>query len=659
MTASSAAATPSTNAAPSASETAAALQKLLKRTRKHRQNERDDASRLDELRRLFAGLVGRGELVLRGAGNSSTTKHNNNGNNIGADDDAEDGAEEDADDTVQSKWNAYLSTRHGEFLDQLSTAVQGGRKTALRTFCGVIASTPRIEKRRDGGEIQMVDERLLQDLIDALISSSGGSGSSATSSSGNTGSDVLMDEAMLDLFDSEFLRPHRDVQYFALVAIRQLAGEIYQRNSGGKSGSNGKGKGAGRKDKDEEAGRDGQRAENLLRILLRIDIAASDEELASGETFLIAQPPPFTRSDDGGSSIDDKDDTDDEEDNDDGEDNGSSEEEESGSSDEDDNYVIGRKRKRKGNASASSKKARGKRHRPTWQQATKHRRALQEAWLAVLKIPTLPNRALKRALQHLPTAILPVVSAPLRFADVCTRSYEVGGVTSLLALHSLFVLMMDHGLEYPQFYASLYRLVTPRNFYAKHRTRFFRLLTSCLSKSDMLPAYVVAAFCKKLCRCALTAPASGALFVLALVSNLLRRHGECACLVHRSGGTAMEDKYDVDAQDPAQSRALESSLWELAALGRHFHPAVAGLAKSVGTESDTTPMHDMDEFLLHTYKSLFETERKRMADPSKKSKQRQKAVPVTFEKPKGLFASEDVFAGILSVPGNHEDDDAS
>ena len=108
----------------------------------------------------------------------------------------------------------------------------------------------------------------------------------------------------------------------------------------------------------------------------------------------------------------------------------------------------------------------------------------------------------------------------------------------------------------------------------------------------------------------------------------------------------MDDRFDADAPDPARTRALESSLWELAALGRHFHPAVAGLAKSVGTESDRTPMHDMDEFLLHTYKSLFETERKRM-DPKSK---RQKAVPVTFEKPTGLFTPNDTFAGILSVP---------
>ena len=441
MTASSSAATPSnaSNAAPSASETAATLQKLLKRSRKHRLNERDDATRLDELRRLFAGLVGRGELVLRGADGSNTTNKNRNNNAGAGADDAEDGAEEDRAHTVQSKWNSYLATRHGEFLSQLSTAVQGGRKSALRTYCGVIASTPRIEKRRDGDDVRMVDERSLQNLIDALISSS--SGSSVNRNSKGSKDGILMDEAMLDLFDSEFLRPHRDVQYFALVAIRQLAGEIYQRSS--KSGGKG-----------DNTSIDGQRAENLLRILLRIDIAGSDEELASREVFLIAPPTPLSRGDDDGSNGD-EDDTHDEDD-DDGEENGSSEEEESEteSSDDDNDAVIGQKRKRGASANVNSKRRKASssnRHRPTWQQATKHRRALQEAWLAVLKIPTLPNRALKRALQHLPNAILPVVSAPLRFADVCTRSYEVGGVTSLRALHSLFVLMMDHGLEYPQF----------------------------------------------------------------------------------------------------------------------------------------------------------------------------------------------------------------
>ena len=224
MTAVSAAPTPS--AAPTASETAATLKKLLKRSRKHRVNEGDDAARLDELRRTFASLVSRGELVLRGAAAATAG---------GAGTEEEDGekiAQDEAGDGVRSKWNACLRTRHEEFRAQLSSAVRSGRRSALRTHCGVVASTPRIE----GSDVRLIDGRLLQDLIDSLIASGGGGGNS--NSSNNNGNEVMMEEALLNLLDGEFLRPHRDVQCFALLAIKNLAGEIYNSSNSGSSNKN-------------------------------------------------------------------------------------------------------------------------------------------------------------------------------------------------------------------------------------------------------------------------------------------------------------------------------------------------------------------------------------------------------------------------------------
>jgi len=94
--------------------------------------------------------------------------------------------------------------------------------------------------------------------------------------------------------------------------------------------------------------------------------------------------------------------------------------------------------------------------------------------------------------------------------------------------------------------------------------------------------------------------------------------------------------------------ALESSLWELSALAHHYYPAVVTLAKSIGTETETTPMHDIDDFLRHTYKSLFEQERKRSS-----TKKRRK-VPLTFVEPKGLFGSNDVLSGMFSLPEEQE-----
>lgn len=60
-------------------------------------------------------------------------------------------------------------------------------------------------------------------------------------------------------------------------------------------------------------------------------------------------------------------------------------------------------------------------------------------------------------------------------SDFLTRSYDIGGVISVMALSGLFVLMTKHGLEYPKFYEKLYALLTPAVFMAKHRAMFFQV----------------------------------------------------------------------------------------------------------------------------------------------------------------------------------------
>lgn len=60
-------------------------------------------------------------------------------------------------------------------------------------------------------------------------------------------------------------------------------------------------------------------------------------------------------------------------------------------------------------------------------------------------------------------------------SDFLTRSYDIGGVISVMALSGLFILMTQHGLEYPKFYEKLYALLTPAVFMAKHRAVFFQV----------------------------------------------------------------------------------------------------------------------------------------------------------------------------------------
>jgi len=218
-------------------------------------------------------------------------------------------------------------------------------------------------------------------------------------------------------------------------------------------------------------------------------------------------------------------------------------------------------------------------------------------------------------------------------------------LVGVLALDGLFELITEHGLEYPDFYKQLYRLVSSRVLYAKYRSRFFSLLTKCLIRNEMLPAHLVAAFCKRLCRAALSGPPHGALFVLALVSNLLRKHPECSCLIDRKSTDNMKDEFLPHENDPTKARALQSSLWELLALERHYYAAVGTLAKSIGTpEEDKAPPHNMEHFSSHTYASLFDQERKR----------RTKTTPLAYQEPDGLFSKDGIFAGVVTFGDSHE-----
>lgn len=75
--------------------------------------------------------------------------------------------------------------------------------------------------------------------------------------------------------------------------------------------------------------------------------------------------------------------------------------------------------------------------------------------------------------------------------------------------------------------------------------------------------------------------AAGALISLAFVHNILRRHRACNVLLdhpHKdteSSSLASTDPYIDSEADPAKSRALESSLWEVKTLCNHYYIQVS------------------------------------------------------------------------------------
>ena len=180
---------------------------------------------------------------------------------------------------------------------------------------------------------------------------------------------------------------------------------------------------------------------------------------------------------------------------------------------------------------SKSRKDGSEKKEPSFTLLKQHKKVFSSAWIGLVALP-LTSKIHKKILLNLHTDVLPHMSDPKLLMDFLTDSYNAGGVTSLLALNSLFVLIHKHNLDYPDFFKKLYALFEPNIFYMKYQARFFHLADLFLM-STHLPAYLVAAFVKRLSRLALTAPPSGAMLAIFFVCNLIKRHPSVQVLIHR------------------------------------------------------------------------------------------------------------------------------
>ncbi|XP_041078704.1 nucleolar complex protein 4 homolog [Polyodon spathula] len=264
-----------------------------------------------------------------------------------------------------------------------------------------------------------------------------------------------------------------------------------------------------------------------------------------------------------------------------------------------------------------------------------HKRAFERMWLGFLK-HKLPSSMYKKVLVILHDSILPHMSKPTLMIDFLTAAYDVGGAISLLALNGLFILIHQHNLDYPDFYKKLYSLLDPSIFHVKYRARFFHLADLFLSSSH-LPVYLVAAFAKRLSRLALTAPPQALLMVIPFICNLIRRHPSCRVLIHRPSAAEdpSEDPYLMEEEDPAKCCALESSLWELQSLQKHYHPNVAKAASVVNKPLCQQEV-DINQLLEVSAFEIFEKELKNKA----------KTIPLEFEPAHSLLGRNDEVVGM-------------
>jgi U3 small nucleolar RNA-associated protein 19 len=240
-----------------------------------------------------------------------------------------------------------------------------------------------------------------------------------------------------------------------------------------------------------------------------------------------------------------------------------------------------------------------------------HKKHAQAAWLAVMKAEMGKDRR-KRILGLMTPSIAPWFIKPELLMDFLSDSYNAGGSTSLLALSGVFYLIQERNLDYPSFYRKLYSLLDSQLLHSKHRSKFFRLLNTFLA-STHLPAVLVASFVKRLSRLTLHAPPGGIVAVVPWIYNLLKRHPTCTFMIHREirdpeakkllEDEGMDDPFLPDEDDPMETNAIDSSLWEIVMLQTHYHPNVATLAKII-SEQFTKQAYNLEDFLDHSYGSV-------------------------------------------------------
>lgn len=160
-----------------------------------------------------------------------------------------------------------------------------------------------------------------------------------------------------------------------------------------------------------------------------------------------------------------------------------------------------------------------------------HRKVFTGAWTSFLNL-TLDTDIHRQVLVILHEKVMPHLLDAKILIDFLTDSYNIDGITSILSLNGLFVLIQQYNLDYPDFYKKLYSLFDTEIFHLKYRERFFQLADLFLT-STHLPAYLVAAFIKRLSRLAIRAPPFGVALCVTFVGNLIQRHPNCKVLIHR------------------------------------------------------------------------------------------------------------------------------
>ena len=224
----------------------------------------------------------------------------------------------------------------------------------------------------------------------------------------------------------------------------------------------------------------------------------------------------------------------------------------------------------------------------------------------------LPKDLYKNVLVLLDKQLIQHFRNPLVLTDFLIDSYAIGGVVSLLSLSSLYVLIQKCNLNYPKFYDKLYQLLKPSVLQTKYRPRFL-FWTDVFLTSSHISAQIVASFAKRLSRIALTASTDAILILIPMIGNLLVRHPTLQSMIRNANTQTSEDPFDENCEDPTNTGAINSCLWELKTLQKHFHPEVAKRAHFIDNRLPEREW-DLSELLETSIKDVIEVSFKKLCN---------------------------------------------
>lgn len=240
-----------------------------------------------------------------------------------------------------------------------------------------------------------------------------------------------------------------------------------------------------------------------------------------------------------------------------------------------------------------------------------HLQEFSSCWLSFLQgVSAIEPKLHRSFLLIVNDRIIPYMAKPALLADYLTDSFNAGGLVSLLALNGLFTLMHRHNLDYPSFFPKLYSILDSNILHCRYRKRFCKLF-SLFMTSTHIPAYLVAAFVKRIARLSLDASPAVINWVIPFIYNMFKYHPAVRVLIHRqSSGEESKnvDPFIMEESDPAKCKAIHSSIWEIHALSRHYWTGAIKQSR-IFTERLTKPPFDLEQYLEGpTYNTLITEE---------------------------------------------------